>query len=108
MNTIFKIIVSILLFVGGCYLGFKLDQMAVEWIMSKVPQTDWRELIEVGAWILILITTLSTIVGISLVVSALFLKATVRPEYPRSDGRIKSRWQQRLDEALKEREKYKV
>jgi uncharacterized protein involved in cysteine biosynthesis len=98
-----KSIITIFVFVALCATGFYLDQKFVEIIMGKVPQTEWRDIIEIIVWLFVLGITLSLILSVSALISTLFYIA-IGADKPRLDGRIKSRWQQRLDQAMKERD----
>lgn len=64
MKTFISIVLCLFLF---WLVIFQLDPMIINWIMSKIPTSvgEWKGLIEVAAWIVLLIFTLSPTIWIS-------------------------------------------
>lgn len=82
MRIIVKLIIGALIFLGLGYLGILLDSMIVNAIVDAIPKShaEWKDLINIICWIVIIIFTFGPIFGISLVVSSFITQVLIHKD----------------------------
>ena len=115
MKTIAKSIVVVIVFFICLYIGFLTDREIINWILSKVPETGWIGLIEIGLWLFIGAWSVGLILAISFGVAAMMSAILFSEERERMkktqeyNGIInplgkKSKWMQRVEESMAAKE----
>jgi hypothetical protein len=110
-----KPLIVLFVFITFCYFGFLIDKGIINYILNKCPDSEWLEIIEVGLWVGMICISFSLVITISFAVAGLVAIAlkgssvqdneSIQFKYKPSTLYKNSRWLQRVEDAIKERDK---
>jgi hypothetical protein len=102
-----KPIIVLFVFFICCYFGFLVDQSIIAWLLDKCPGSEWLEIIEVFLWVVIICISFSLIISVSFGVAGLVsivIKINPVKPYSPTPYPAKSKWLERVEKAIAERE----
>ena len=69
-----KVLISLGVFVIGCYLGYLFDSWVIGLILKEIPESanEWMGLIKITMWICMVLLTGGFIIGVSAFIASLF------------------------------------